>query len=102
MSHAQRNHELRNYESNGEHSIASGSRTQAAGATPDPLRSSLHELQALLRSRACSLSDLQLRGSYFTITGLVPSHVDAIEVRPPEVRIAGPTWLRQRGTAIRK
>jgi hypothetical protein len=67
MSHAQRNHELRNYESNGEHSIASGSRTQAAGATPDPLRSSLHELQALLRSRACSLSDLQLRGSYFTV-----------------------------------
>src|SRR6266576_5445608 len=45
--------------------------------------------------------NLQLRGSYFTLTGLVPSHVDAIEVRPPEVRIAGPTWLRQRGTAIR-
>ena len=71
MSHAQRNHELRNYESSGEHSITSSPRTQAAGATPDPLRSSLRELQALQRSRACGLSHLRLRRSYFTITGLV-------------------------------
>jgi hypothetical protein len=49
MSHAQRNHELRNYESSGEHCITSTPRTQAAGATPDPLRSSLLELQTLLR-----------------------------------------------------
>lgn len=40
-------------------------------ATPDPLRSSLRELQALQRSRACGLSYLRLRRSYFTITGLV-------------------------------
>jgi len=90
-SDAQRNRELRNYESNGEHSITSGPRTQAAGATPDPLRSSLLELQTLLRSRACGLSDLRLRRSHFTSNRTRPSRVDAIEVRPPEVRIPGPT-----------
>src|SRR6266568_1655411 len=102
MSHAQRNHELRNYESNGEHSITNGPRTQAAGATPDPVRSSLRELQALLRSRACGLSDLQLRRSYFTSNRTRPSRVDAIEVRPPELRILDQLRFRQRGTAIRK
>jgi len=71
MSHAQRNHELRNYEASGEHSVRSSPRTQAAGARHEPLRSSLRELQALLRSRACGLSDLQLLRSYVTITGLV-------------------------------
>jgi hypothetical protein len=38
---------------------------------PDSLRSSLLELQTLLRSRSCGLSDLQLLRSYFTITRLV-------------------------------
>jgi RNA polymerase sigma factor (sigma-70 family) len=36
-----------------------------------PLRSSMLELQTLLRSRTCGLSDLQLLRSYFTITRLV-------------------------------
>jgi hypothetical protein len=88
MSHAQRNHELRNYESSGEHSITSSPRTQAAGATPDPLRSSLRELQALQRSRACGLSHVRLRRSHFTSNRTVSSLIGAIEI--PEVRIAAP------------
>jgi hypothetical protein len=98
MSHAQQNHELRNYEYSVEHSITSTPGTQAAGATPNPLRSSLLELQTLLRSRACGLSDLRLRRSHFTSNRTLHSRVDAIEVCPPEVRIAGGTWLRQRET----
>ena|SRR5882762_2150454 len=82
-SDAQRNRELRNYESNGEHSITSGPRTQAAGGHARSSTVFPCELQALLRSRACGLSDLQLLRSYFTITRLVRP-MSMLEVRPPE------------------
>ena len=96
MSHAQRNHELWNYESNGEHSITRRPPTQAAGVRLDFLRSSLRELQTVLRCRACGLSGLRLRRSYFT------SNL----TRPPLRRCyrgsSSPGPLRRRGTDLRR
>lgn len=88
MSHAQRNYELRNYRAD---SITSRPRPQAAGIRPDPLRSSLRELQGLLRSRAYGLPDLRLQRSHSTGNRMHRSQVDAVEVRPSVVRIPGPS-----------
>jgi hypothetical protein len=54
----QNEHKPRNHESSRKHTITTGGQqTQAREVRPGPLRSSLRELQALLRSRACHLSE---------------------------------------------
>jgi len=89
MSHAQRNHELRNYESSGEHSITS-SQAVRAHRQPGHARSS-----TVFPARiAGSTTQQSLRFVLSAVAAIVfhhnrtrPSHVDAIEACPPEVRI---------------
>jgi len=91
-SDAQRNRELRNYESNGEHSITSGPRTQAAGgharsSTVFPVRIAGSTTQQSLRSVRPAVAAI-----VFHHNQTRPSHVDA-RSSSSRVRIAGPTWL---------
>lgn len=68
----------RNHEVEAEHSITRRPLKQAARVTAAPIWSSLREFQAVLRSRAYSLPNLQLRRSYFPGYGSRPPCGDAI------------------------
>jgi hypothetical protein len=80
------------YERNRDHSTQHGvtriPRTKAARPRTDPLRSPMRELQAVLRSRADSLPDLQLRRSHFHDDWPRSSRGNAVE-RPYNQRSPG-------------